>query len=76
MHTAENIINNLNQLKTKTIIIVSHKISALKLMDRILYLENGKIIEEGSHNTLITKNGKYTQLAKIQKLETEIERIE
>ena len=76
VHTSENIINNLRQLKKKTIIIVSHKISSLKLMDRILYVENGEIIEEGSHNTLITKNEKYAKLAKIQKLETEIEMIE
>ena len=76
IHTAENIIANLLKLEKKTIVIVSHKISALKLMDRILYLEDGKIIEQGTHKDLILKKEKYAKLVKIQKLETEIESVD
>lgn len=46
----------------KTIIIIAHRLSTVKTCDTILVLHNGKIVEEGTHNDLINKNGQYANL--------------
>ncbi|KAA2302423.1 ATP-binding cassette domain-containing protein, partial [Clostridioides difficile] len=43
--------------KGKTVIMISHRFSTVKLADRILVLKNGCIVEEGSHEALMCKNG-------------------
>lgn len=48
-----------NVLVQYTVIIVAHRLSSLKKMDRILYFEQGCIIEEGTHDELIKKKGSY-----------------
>lgn len=52
--------------KNKTSIIVTHRLGSIKLADKILVLKQGKLIEEGTHAELITKNGEYAQLYKSQ----------
>lgn len=53
----------LNELmKNKTVIVIAHRLSTIRKMDRIIVIDNGSIIEEGSHNHLIEKNGKYARL--------------
>lgn len=52
--------------RDKTVIIVSHRLSSVKNMDRILFFENGRIVEDGSHVELMKRNGKYAQMFKIQ----------
>ena len=47
-------------------IIVAHRLSTIKNCDRIVVLQNGKIIESGSHNELIDKAGAYHNLVKKQ----------
>ncbi len=44
----------------------SHRLSTTRLADRIYMLENGRIIEEGSHNELLERKGKYAQMWKAQ----------
>lgn len=51
-----------NKLKDKTCIIVAHRLLITKDVDRIIVLKNGKIIEEGSHEELMKKNGLYAKL--------------
>ncbi len=46
-------------VKDKTLIVIAHRLSTIKSADNIVYLENGKIIEQGTHNELIEKGGKY-----------------
>lgn len=46
----------------KTVIAVAHRLSTLANMDRIIVLEKGKIIEEGTHTQLLRKKGKYYDL--------------
>lgn len=49
-------------MENKTALVIAHRLKTLMDMDRILVLEQGRIIEEGNHQTLIAKNGKYKQL--------------
>ena len=71
--TEEAILNNLNVIsKDKTTIIVSHRVSSAKNADRIIILENGKIIQQGSHNQLINQEGYYASLYLKQLSEKEL----
>ena len=61
--TEEAILNNLYQIcKNKTTIIVSHRVSSAKNADKIIILDDGKIIQQGSHNQLINEEGHYASL--------------
>ncbi len=61
------IFENVQKLqKDKTVIIISHRFSTVRNADRILVLEEGKIIEEGNHESLMKKNGLYAELFNIQ----------
>ncbi len=51
-----------------TVLAIAHRLSTLKHMDRIIVLEQGKIIEEGSHNMLITHDSVYKKLWEMQKI--------
>lgn len=50
----------------KTTLVIAHRLSTLKNMDRIVVIKNGKIIETGNHNQLLRKNGEYSKLWHIQ----------
>lgn len=52
--------------KDKTVIIISHRFSTVRNADRILVLDKGRIIEEGSHDKLMAKKGLYEELFTIQ----------
>ena len=61
------ILTNLREItKDKTSIIISHRISTLKDADHIIVLEKGKIIEQGSHQSLLKKKGYYYNINNIQ----------
>jgi ATP-binding cassette subfamily B protein len=61
--TEETILNNLYEIcKDKTTIIVSHRVSSAKNADRIIIIEKGEIIQQGSHNQLINQEGYYAAL--------------
>jgi ATP-binding cassette subfamily B protein len=59
-------------LKGRTSLVIAHRLSTIKNADRIIYLEAGMIAEEGTHNELMTLNGKYASLYRTQ-LEAEQE---
>lgn len=48
--------------KDKTVIFISHRLDSIKFCPRIIFLEHGKIIEEGSHDSLMKKNAKYREM--------------
>ena len=57
------ILKNLKkETVNKTTIIISHRISTIENSDNIIVLEDGKIIEEGTHKSLIENNGFYSQI--------------
>ncbi|WP_338733371.1 ABC transporter ATP-binding protein [Mangrovimonas cancribranchiae] len=61
--TEEKILHHLNTVsKDKTTIIVSHRVSSVKSADHIIVLDDGKIIQDGNHNSLINKEGYYKEL--------------
>ncbi|WP_418263585.1 ABC transporter ATP-binding protein [Flavobacterium faecale] len=71
--TEEAILNNLFEIcKDKTTIIVSHRVSSAKNADKIIILEDGKIIQQGSHNQLINEEGYYSSLYLKQLSEKEL----
>ena len=72
--TEEAILNNLQEIcKDKTTIIVSHRVSSAKNADRIIILDEGQIIEQGSHNQLINQDGYYAALYLKQLSEKELQ---
>lgn len=71
--TEEQILNNLMTLtKDKTTIIVGHRISSVKNATKIIILEDGKIIQEGTHQQLVEKEGYYKELYTKQLMEKEM----
>jgi ATP-binding cassette subfamily B protein len=71
--TEEQILNNLLEIsKDKTTIIVSHRVSSAKNADKIIIIEEGQIIQEGSHNQLINQPGYYADLYQKQLSEKEL----
>lgn len=53
-------------MKEKISIFISHRFSNVRLANKILVLEKGKIIQHGSHKELVSKTGKYKQLFELQ----------
>ena len=53
-------------MKNKTVIAIAHRLSTLREMDRIIVMEQGKIVEEGTHLSLLRKKGRYAKLFKMQ----------
>ena len=69
--TEEEILKQLkNYLHEKTCIFISHRVSTLKLCDSILYLEDGKICEMGTHEELLSNKKNYYRTYALQNLET------
>ena len=61
--TEDRILKNLkNNFKNKTLIIISHRVSCVKHADNIIVLDNGRIIQSGSHNELLRNEGYYKDL--------------
>src|SRR3989344_4225800 len=52
--------------KGKTTILISHRFSTVRMADRIVLIEDGKIAEQGSHHELLRKRGKYEKLFRMQ----------
>ncbi|GAK41161.1 multidrug ABC transporter ATP-binding and permease protein [Paenibacillus sp. TCA20] len=65
--TETGILNSLKkERKNKSTLIISHRISAVKHADLIVVLEEGRIVEQGSHRQLMSLGGQYASLARIQ----------
>ena len=50
----------------RTVMIIAHRLSTVVHADRIVVLEQGQIVEEGSHNELLAKEGRYAHLWHLQ----------
>ena len=61
------IMENLEDFfKNRTVIVVAHRLSTVVNADNIIFLENGKIAEQGTHQQLVDRKGKYYELIKNQ----------
>ena len=66
MNTEKAIRDNLKEFKDSSILIVSQRISTIKDADEILVLDNGKIVDRGSHNKLVETSETYNEIVKSQ----------
>jgi ATP-binding cassette subfamily B protein len=74
--TEDIILNNLERvMQNKTSLIISHRVSSVKNADKILVIDNGKIIEEGTHQSLIEKEKVYYKMYQQQLLEVNEEKV-
>lgn len=51
----------------KTVIFISHRLASTRFCDRILLLQDGQLVESGTHEKLLKLNGKYAELFNVQK---------
>ncbi|GFO53418.1 ABC transporter ATP-binding protein [Geomonas sp. Red276] len=74
--TEEAILSELSAYYGKrTVIIVSHRLSPLRDCDRIIVMEEGTIVEQGSHDELVSLGGRYAELHRTEQLKAEIGRM-
>ncbi len=67
VESEENILSVIHELsKTKTVIMITHRLSTVEACDRILVMENGQLVEQGNHHDLIEQQGQYYTLLKKQ----------
>ncbi|HLI62662.1 MAG TPA: ABC transporter ATP-binding protein, partial [Terriglobales bacterium] len=74
--TEDRILNHLREImQGRTTIFISHRVSTVRNADRIAVLHNGEIVEYGTHEELIERDGYYTDLYNKQLLEEELETV-
>jgi ATP-binding cassette subfamily B multidrug efflux pump len=75
-YTEEKILNHLREvMQGRTTIFISHRVSTVRSADRIAVLHAGRIVEMGTHDELISRDGYYTDLYNKQLLEEELEQV-
>ena len=50
----------------RTVLVIAHRLSTVRAMDRIVTLERGRLVEDGTHDTLIKTGGRYASLHRLQ----------
>jgi ATP-binding cassette subfamily B protein len=72
-HTEEQILHELRQvMRNRTSILISHRVSTVKEADEIVVLDKGEIVERGTHDQLLRRDGYYAELHRRQLLEDEL----
>jgi ATP-binding cassette subfamily B multidrug efflux pump len=75
-HTEDKILNHLREImRGRTTIFISHRVSTVRNADNIAVLHQGRIVEQGTHDELIARNGYYTDLYNKQLLEEELAEV-
>ena len=75
-HTEDKILNHLREImQGRTTIFISHRVSTVRNADQIAVLDKGRIVEQGTHEELLARNGYYTELYNKQLLEEELAEV-
>jgi ATP-binding cassette subfamily B multidrug efflux pump len=75
-YTEEKILNHLREvMRDRTTIFISHRVSTVRSADRIAVFHEGRVVELGTHEELLARNGYYTDLYNKQLLEEELARV-
>lgn len=73
-YTEERILSGVRKfIQGRTAVIIAHRVSAVKWVDQIVVLDDGRIIERGTHDQLVARGGAYAQLDRRQRLEQELQ---
>jgi ATP-binding cassette subfamily B protein len=76
MHTAADILNDLRGvLRTRTSIIIAHRIATVKDADHIIVMTDGRVVEEGKHDELVKRDGVYAQMVERELKEEAFENV-
>jgi ATP-binding cassette subfamily B protein len=76
VETEEEILRELKQfMRGRTTLLISHRISTVHEADMIVYLRDGAVVEQGSHDELLARRGAYYELYRRQSVEREVEEI-
>jgi ABC-type multidrug transport system fused ATPase/permease subunit len=62
-------------LRGRTSILISHRVSTLRHADRIIVLDGGRIVQDGTHAELVAQPGYYHELDEVQRLESKLEEV-
>ena len=72
--TEETILANLQEFKKdRTIILIAHRVSSIQNLDKIVFMDNGRILGVGTHEELLANIKLYQDLVDLQKLEEQVE---
>jgi ATP-binding cassette subfamily B protein len=74
-NTAAEILRSIREQQGRTILMISHQLSAAAACDRILVLEDGKLVAEGHHDQLVNQPGTYRRLWERQQAEQQLEAV-
>jgi len=74
-NTAADILSSIRAQRDRTILMISHQLSAAAACDRILVLDEGRLVQQGHHNALLEEAGTYRRLWEREQAEEQLTRV-